>query len=67
MPLEVCKLSRSTRSKICKEDFYSAPDKGCCASQQMCFYGYKIHATCSINGVFKSLDISKASVTMFIT
>lgn len=62
MPLEVCKLSRSVRSKICKEDFYSAPDKGYCASQQMYFYGYKIHATCSVNGVFKSLDISKASV-----
>jgi len=62
MPLEVCKLSRSTRSRICKEDFYSAPDKGYCASQQMYFYGYKIHATCSVNGVFKSLDISKASV-----
>jgi hypothetical protein len=61
MPLEVCKLSRSSRSKICKEDFYSSPDKGFCASQQMYFYGYKIHATCSVNGVFKSLDISKAS------
>jgi len=61
MPLEVCKLSRSNRSKICKEDFHSAPDKGFCASQQMYFYGYKIHASCSVNGVFKSLDISKAS------
>ena len=62
MPLEVCKLSRSSRSKICKESFYSAPDKGFCASQQLHFYGYKIHATCSVKGVFNSLDISKASV-----
>lgn len=62
MPLEACKLARSSRSKICKEDFYSAPDRGFCASQQMHFYGYKLHAVCSVQGVFKSLDISKASV-----
>lgn len=62
MPLEACKLSRSSRSKICKESFYSSPDKGFCASQQMYFYGYKLHAVCSVQGVFKSLDISKASV-----
>lgn len=62
MPLEVAKLSRSNRSVICKEDFYSAPDRGFCASQNMAYYGYKIHAVCSITGVFKSFDISKASV-----
>lgn len=62
MPLEVCKLSRSNRTKICKENFYSAPDKGFCASQQMHFYGYKLHAVCSVNGVFESIDITKASI-----
>lgn len=62
MPLEVTKLSRSGRSTICKESYYTAPNKGFCASQNMTYYGYKIHAVCSINGVFKSFDISKASV-----
>ncbi|GGE27510.1 IS982 family transposase [Psychroflexus planctonicus] len=62
MPLEVVKLSRSNSSKICKEDFFSAPNRGFCASQNMHFYGYKIHAVCSVEGVFKSFDISKASV-----
>ena len=62
MPLELVKLSRSTRSKICKEDFYSSPNIGFCASQNMRYYGYKIHAVCSIQGVFKSFDISKASL-----
>ena len=62
MPLEIVKLSRSGRSKICKEDYESSPDKGFCASQNMYFYGYKLHAVCSINGIFKSIDISKASV-----
>ena len=62
MPLEVVKLPRATRSKICKEEFYSAPNRGFCPSQKMHYYGYKIHAVCSIEGVFKSFDISKASV-----
>ena len=62
MPLEVCKLSRSARSKICRQDTYSAPNKGYCASQNTNYYGYKLHAVCSAIGVFKSLDISPASV-----
>lgn len=28
----------------------------------MNYYGYKIHAVCSVDGVFKSFDLSKASV-----
>lgn len=62
MPLEVCKLSRHRRSKICTEEDYSSPNKGYCASQSMHYYGYKLHAVCSIEGVFTSFDISAASV-----
>ena len=62
MPLEVCKISRSSRSKICKETDYAIPNKGFCASQNLHFYGYKLHAVCSINGVFQSFDLSHASV-----
>lgn len=62
MPLEVCKLSRSSRSKICKEQAYSFPDKGYCASQSVNYCGYKLHAVCSVNGVFQSVDLSPASV-----
>ncbi len=62
MPLEVCKLSRSNSSKICKESEYCYPNRGFCASQQMTFYGYKLHAVCSIVGVFRSIDISLSSV-----
>jgi hypothetical protein len=42
MPLEVCKLSCASRSKICKEDFESSPNNGYCASQSMHYYGYKL-------------------------
>lgn len=62
MPLEVCKLSRSSRSKICKEQAYGFPDKGYCASQNSNYYGYKLHAVCSVSGVFQSIDLSPASV-----
>ena len=62
MPLEVCKLSRSSRSRICKENPYGYPDKGYCAAQGINYYGYKLHAVCSVNGVFQSIDLSPASV-----
>lgn len=62
MPLEVCKLSRSTRSKVCKENIETVPNKGFCASQGSKYYGYKLHAICSVSGVFQSIDLSPASV-----
>ena len=62
MPLEVCKLSRSSRSSICKEEYASAPDKGYCASQSINYYGYKLHAVCTIDGVFTDFDLTGASI-----
>ncbi|WP_442879602.1 IS982 family transposase [Chryseobacterium sp.] len=62
MPLEICKMSRKNRLKICKEEFTTSPNEGFCASQQTRYYGYKLHAVCTIQGVFRSFDLSKASV-----
>ena len=62
MPLEVFKLARSSRSRICKEEDYALPNKGFCASQNLHYYGYKLHAVCSIEGVFQSFDLTPASV-----
>lgn len=62
MPLEVCKMARHTRVKICREVFETAPDKGFCASQNNWFFGYKLHGVCAISGVFQSVDLTKASV-----
>ena len=62
MPLEICKLSRSKRISICKDDYDTSPDKGYCASQKSSFYGYKLHAVCDVNGVFTDFDLTKASV-----
>ena len=62
MPLEICKLSRSSRTSICKEDYQTSPSKGYCASQKLHFYGYKLHAVCSASGVFSDFELTKASV-----
>lgn len=62
MPLEVCKLSRASRSKVCKESEYSSPATGYCASQNLYYYGYKLHAVCSMKGVFQSFDLTPANV-----
>ena len=61
MPLEICKMARHNRIKICKGDFKTAPDKGFCACQNSWFYGYKLHGVCTVSGVFQSIDITKAS------
>ena len=62
MTLEICKMARHNRIKICKDDFHTAPDKGFFASQNTWFYGYKLYGVCSISGVFQSIDITKAIV-----
>ena len=32
MPLKVCKLSYCSRSRICKEEYHTSPNKGYCSS-----------------------------------
>ena len=61
MPLEVCKFSRANRSKICQEVEESAPNFGFCAAQNFHYFGYKLHAVCTPEGIIKMYDISKAS------
>ncbi|MDR2037358.1 MAG: IS982 family transposase [Bacteroidales bacterium] len=62
MPLEICKLSRSSRNKIYKESYHTSPGKGYCASQKNHYYGYKLHGVCTIDGVFTDFDLTQASV-----
>ena len=62
MPLEVCKISRANRVKICHDSEENSPDHGYCAAQKTYYFGYKLHAVCTVAGVFKTFDISKASI-----
>src|SRR5690606_38345979 len=57
-----CTFSRHDRVKISKDKFETSPSKGCCASQNTCVYGYKLHGICSDSGAFHSLDITNAEV-----
>lgn len=61
IPIPVVKLAREKRSKICKSNFETAPDKGYSAVNKAYFYGYKLHLSTTLNGTFMSMDISKAS------
>ena len=38
MPLEVCKMVRSSRSRFCKEVDYAIPNKGFCANLKSFIY-----------------------------
>jgi len=62
MPLPIVKLSRAPRARICKEESSRAPDHGYCASQNQKYYGYKFHATSTIDGVITHFTITKAHV-----
>lgn len=62
IPIPVCKNAREKRSKVCKQNFETAPDKGYSAVNKTWFYGYKLHLLTSVNGVFHSMDMTKASV-----
>lgn len=62
IPVPVCQIAREKRSKICKENFETAPDKGFSAVSKSYFYGYKLHLLTSMKGIFHSMDITKASI-----
>src|SRR5690606_11217198 len=62
IPVPVCKIVREKSSKICKENFETAPDKGYSAVNKAWYFGYKLHLVTSVQGVFYSMDLSKASV-----
>ena len=61
-PFPVCRYVRKDRCKIGKDSFEKAPNIGYCASQDLCYYGYKLHAVTSMRGVIHSFDLTKASV-----
>ena len=63
-PIEVCRFARAKRVRVCKENFDTAPDYGYCAAQKNTYFGYKLHGLCGVSGVFKKIDLSKASIAV---
>jgi len=62
IPIPVCKNARERRSKICKENFETAPDKGFSAVNQSYYYGYKLHLLTSVNGVQYLSDVKQSGL-----
>lgn len=62
IPVPICNIAREKRCKFGKESFENCPDKGYSAISKQYYYGYKLHLVTSVNGVFQSMDLTKASV-----
>jgi hypothetical protein len=62
IPVPICKNARINRSKICKDDYETAPDRGYSAVAKSYFYGYKLHLAISLRGVYSSMELTKASI-----
>jgi hypothetical protein len=62
IPVPVCQIAREKSCKVCKEDYETSPDKGYSAVSKSWYFGYKLHLVTSVNGVFSSMDLTKASV-----
>ena len=60
-PIEICKISRAKRSKICSTQEIR-PNFGYCSAQKTKYFGYKLHAVCDKNGIFHSFDFSPANI-----
>ena len=61
-PVKVCQNARTARCQMGKTDIEHAPAWGYCSSQNMYYYGYKLHALCGISGVIHSYDMTAANV-----
>jgi len=62
IPVPVCKLAREQQLKVCRHEFETAPDKGYSAVYKQYYIGYKLHLTIGMNGVYRGMEITKASV-----
>lgn len=61
-PIEVCRLARASRCTMGATNYSSSPAIGYCASQNMYYFGYKLHAVCGLSGVMHSYDMTPANV-----
>jgi hypothetical protein len=62
MPVPVCRIARERRCKICKESYETAPDKGFTPSLQKWYYGYKLQMITTVDGIYRGMELTKASV-----
>ena len=61
-PVKVCQNARAKRCVMGRDNLEKAPAWGYCSSQNVYYYGYKLHAICGISGVIHSYDMTAANV-----
>ncbi|HLR76701.1 MAG TPA: IS982 family transposase [Balneolaceae bacterium] len=62
IPVPVAHIAREHATKVCRENFDTAPDKGYSAVLSQFYIGYKLHLLVSLNGVYQRMELTKASV-----
>ncbi len=62
MPVPVCRIARERRCEICKENYDTAPDKGFTPSLQKWYYRYKLQMITTVDGIYRGMELTKASV-----
>lgn len=62
IPVPVAHIAREHRTNVCREHFSTAPDKGYSAVLEQYYIGYKLHLVVGLDGVYHSMDMTKASV-----
>jgi hypothetical protein len=62
IPISVAHIAREYSTTICRKHYHTAPDKGYSASLDHYFIGYKLHVVESLEGVYHSMELTKASV-----
>ena len=61
VPLQVCKMARSKRSKVCREDPQVQPNKGYCASKDHWYHGFKMQLYVTKSGLPVASAVYSAS------
>lgn len=62
LPVPVAHVAREHSTRVCREHYHSAPDKGYNATFGQYYIGYKLHMVVSLDGVYQSMDLTKASM-----
>ena len=61
MPLRLTRFARKNWCKIGQQKHEIKPTVGYCAAQEEYYFGFKLHAVCSLEGALKHFDITSAS------
>lgn len=62
IPISVAHIAREHSTSVCRKHLRTAPDKGYSAVTDQYFIGYKLHVVLSLDGVYHSMELTKASV-----